>query len=123
MDNSDIYVIDPNGIKDLKSRCHDRYDFKEIYIHCSTPVLREHYIKRGQTLQEYYQRRDSEDEQFNAYEQSWSWDRFVDNDGKLDIAVENVCEYISKEMHTIFTANNHRAAPIIYTSGRRKKSE
>ena len=32
LDKSDIYVIDPNGIKYLKQTCGEKYRFVEIYI-------------------------------------------------------------------------------------------
>ena len=47
IDKSDIYVIDPIGVDNLKIKCGDKYDFVEIYIR--TP---QNFLKREQEFVE-----------------------------------------------------------------------
>ena len=100
LDKSDIYVIDPDGVRDLKQNCGDRYEFIEIYFRAPFMVSCQRYKERGgnKSMAEFVARYDSEREQFDKYEKEKSFHYHVLNDGSFEDSVEKVCGYIKKEL-------------------------
>ena len=98
LDKADLYVIDPEGVKDLKNRCGNKYDFIEIYIRVPYAVAKQRVRKRKDGEKVFVQRRESEDSQFKSYEASRSFHYHLYNVGTLEDAVNKVSEWIKKEL-------------------------
>lgn len=94
--NSDIYVIDPNGIKSLKENCGDKYNFIEIYFRIPYITAKQRFIERGGTGIEFKNRYDKESIQFKEYEQAQEFDYHLLNDGSFEESVNMVCEIIKR---------------------------
>lgn len=101
LDKSDIYVIDPAGVKNLKEICGDKYRFVEIYIRVPYSLNEERFVSRGGAKQEFKKRYDDESEQFSDYEKSQEFDYHVLNDQSIDEAVNMICEIIKKELNKL----------------------
>lgn len=97
VDQSDIYIIDPNGVLDLKNNLKDQYDFIEIYIRCPINIATERAIQRGDDLTTFMTRYKSENQQFSQYEKSMSFDFHLLNDRSFDEAVNKVVSWITLE--------------------------
>ena len=67
--NKDIYIIDPNGIRYLKT-CNyaDQFIFQTIYIYSSLDCRLGRAYYRGDNLNVFYKRNESEDQQFLDFE-------------------------------------------------------
>lgn len=98
LDESDVYVIDPAGVKNLKEVCGDQYKFIEIYIRVPYRLNEQRFIDRGGTKQEFKSRYDDESIQFAEYEKEQMFDYHLLNDKPLDESVDIVCEWIKKEL-------------------------
>lgn len=96
--NSDVYVIDPMGVKDLKERCGDEFDFIEIYIRAPYEVLKDRYLQRGESETDFEKRWNDEDKQFSEYEKERTFHYNLRNDREFDESVYKVCSWIAKEM-------------------------
>lgn len=94
LDESDIYVVDPNGIRELFERCSDKYDFVIIYIRVPRTKYKElikaRGIDRGRIA--------AEDEQFTKYEKSRIWDYHLLNSTTFEEAAHQLETIIRKEM-------------------------
>lgn len=97
LNNSDIYVIDPNGVDSLKAACGDRYKFIEIYIRVPYTTAKKRYMERGGTGVEFKSRYDKESGQFKEYENAQAFDYHILNDGSIEESIEMMCRYISYE--------------------------
>lgn len=93
---SDVYVIDPNGIEDLKRRCPDEFNFVVLYIRVPKSVGKRRVIQRGESVEDYYKRYRSEDEQFSDFETSAAWDFLIINDDEIEIAILQALRAIQK---------------------------
>lgn len=98
LNQSDLYVIDPKGVTDLKSRCGDEYNFITIYIRTPKRCLVQRATRRGENF-DYNERYMKENEQFAAFEIQMPWDYHVLNDGKFEIAADTMERMIRKELH------------------------
>lgn len=98
IDHSDIYVIDPNGIDNLKIKCGDRYDFVEIYIRTPQKIAEERARKRGDRLKDFKERWVSENKQFSDYESRHTFAWHLRNDRPFEESVDKVCSWIQIEL-------------------------
>ena len=98
IDHSDIYVIDPNGIDNLKIKCGDMYDFIEIYIRTPQKIAEERARKRGDRLKDFKERWVSENKQFSDYENRHTFAWHLRNDRPFVESVDKVCSWIQIEM-------------------------
>lgn len=98
IDDSDIYVIDPKGIVDLKERCKDRYRFIEIYIRTPLKIAEARAKKRGDSLEEFKKRYVDEHQQFADYEMKHEFHYHLRNDRPFEESVERVCKWIQIEL-------------------------
>lgn len=96
--NSDIYVIDPDGVRYLKEHCGDEVKFIEIYFSSPFELAKDRFIKRGGSEQEFYSRYNSEDEQFTKYEEAEGYDHLFMNDMSFSKASEALCDLLKSEM-------------------------
>lgn len=86
LDECDVYVIDPEGVRGLKEKSAGRYILKEIYITAPAGEAAKRFAARGKG--DYSGRAASEDSQFNAYEQAAGWDKKIVN--------ADICESIAE---------------------------
>lgn len=98
VENSDVYVIDPIGVDNLKLKCGDRYDFVEIYIRTPQKIAEQRAKKRGDKLKDFKQRWVSENKQFTDYEKRQAFAYHLLNDRPFDESVDKVCSWIQIEL-------------------------
>lgn len=98
LDDSDIYVIDPDGVEYLKNHCTNKYDFIEIYFRIPYSISEKRFVDRGGTKQEFKRRYDKESEQFGEYEKLQKFHYHILNDKSFEESVNTVCKWILKEM-------------------------
>lgn len=98
LDQSDLYVIDPKGVEDLKNRCGNEYDFITIYIRTSKRCLIQRADKRGKQF-DYNERYMKENEQFSDFETEMPWDYHILNDGEFELAATTMEKMVRKELN------------------------
>lgn len=101
LNQSDCYVIDPNGIEDLKKRCSDDYDFITIYLRRPKSGIKRSYLQRGDSFKSFSARYDAENEQFTQYELKGDWDYHILNNGTFDEGVEKMKRIITKVLNKV----------------------
>lgn len=109
LDNSDIYVIDPKGIKDLKERCGSRYKILQFYIYADADKRAARFVARGETKAKFEAREQSEDEQFCDYENNHGWDIIIYNNWDVDAAVKTMLGYVRPIMTPVIEARQKQA--------------
>lgn len=97
LDNCDVYVIDPNGIEDLKSRCGNDYDFVIVYVRTTQDIAENRAKKRGQDIATFRERLRAEDAQFKDFEKSMGWHYHLLNNDTFERAVETMIKFMRKE--------------------------
>lgn len=91
----DLYVIDPNGIKDLKANAGKELHIVQFYIYANEDIRQSRYIARGESKAAFVKRNKDESPQFNAYEQDHGYDIVIYNNCDIDYAVDVMDSYIS----------------------------
>lgn len=109
LDNNDIYVIDPKGIKDLKERCGSRYKILQFYIYADADKRAARFVARGETKAKFEAREQSEDEQFCDYENNHGWDIIIYNNWDIDTAVKTMLGYVRPIMTPVIEARQKQA--------------
>lgn len=109
LDNSDIYVIDPKGIKDLKERCGSRYKLLQFYIYADADKRAARFVARGESKANFEAREQSEDEQFLDYENNHGWDIIIYNNWDIDTAVKTMLGYVRPIMTPVIEARQKQA--------------
>ena len=79
IDRSDIYIIDPNGLKEFKERTGDRYNIISIYIDCPLKERRKRTEKRGDVVAKFEARVAAESDQFAKFREEHGYDHVIDN--------------------------------------------
>jgi hypothetical protein len=79
IDKSDIYIIDPNGLKEFKERTDDRYNLVAIYIDCPLKERKKRTQKRGDEIIKFESRVAAESEQFSKFREEHGYDYIIDN--------------------------------------------
>lgn len=98
---SDIYIIDPVGVKELKScSLSEMKDINLVEIYIRTPhfLAKEQAQKRGDELTYYYKRHQQESAQFDEYEKEKTFHYHLLNDGALGTSVNDLTRIMSKEL-------------------------
>ncbi|RHQ81851.1 hypothetical protein [Clostridium sp. AF22-10] len=90
LSQSDVYVIDPNGIENLIQNAGESYRFVQIYISTPYKIALERAIKRSD--KNFEERRISENSQFKTYEENNSWDYFIENIRDFESAVDMLAD-------------------------------
>lgn len=106
LEDSDVYVIDPNGLDDLKIKCGDKYDLVEIYIRTPQKIAEQRAKLRGDNLKSFKQRWVSENQQFTDYENRHTFAWHLRNDRPFDESVDKVCKWIQIELDKRNEENN-----------------
>ena len=85
LEDSNIYIIDPNGVKYLKSRTDLDMDIWVIYVYASDDVRRERAKKsRSDYETEYEKRVLKEKAQFDEAEKNFEFDYLVKNENSFE---------------------------------------
>lgn len=79
IDRSDIYIIDPNGLKEFKERTGDRYNIVSIYIDCPLKERRKRTEGRSDTVSKFEARVAAESDQFAKFREEHGYDHVIDN--------------------------------------------
>lgn len=79
IDRSDIYIIDPNGLKEFKERTGDRYNIVSIYIDCPLKERRKRTEGRGDAASKFEARVAAESDQFAKFREEHGYDHVIDN--------------------------------------------
>lgn len=103
INKSDIYIIDPNGLKDLKERTSDRYNIVAIYIDCPLEERRKRTQKRGDEAIRFESRVNAESEQFAEFREEHGYDYIIDNGPistiyKSSMALLDIFRYYKKDI-------------------------
>lgn len=110
--NSDIYVIDPKGVKDLKKKLGNEFHIVQFYIYAEENIRKSRYISRGETQDAFCKRNEAEAAQFREYETNHEYDIVIYNNGDIEDAVKTISSYISIILEKSPEANyNPDAAP------------
>jgi len=94
--NADLYTLDPIGIKSLQSQQLEDLDIVVIYIAANLDVRTGRYIGRGNTVDEFIDRNQKEDEQFSEFEMEEDYQIKIHNSGEIEDAVKECEEFIEK---------------------------
>lgn len=97
LNKSDIYVIDPKGVKYLKESCPD-FEYIEIYIWTPRAIAEIYALDRGDDLKTYNKRYEDENEQFTEYEKKCGFHYHLINNRPFFKSVSKVSEWIQKEL-------------------------
>ena len=98
IDKSDIYVIDPIGVDNLKIKCGDQYEFVEIYIRTPQKIAEQRAKLRGDKLKDFKQRWVAENQQFTDYENRHTFAWHLRNNRPFEESVDKVCSWIQMEL-------------------------
>lgn len=79
VENSDIYIIDPDGLKLFKEMCSERFNIVSIYIDCPVEERRKRIQKRGDSLDKFEARTSAENKQFAKFRAEHGYDYILDN--------------------------------------------
>lgn len=109
IESSDVYVIDPIGVDNLKIKCGDKYDFVEIYIRTPQKLAETRARMRGDKLKDFKERWVSENKQFTDYENRHTFAWHLRNDRPFDESVDKVCSWIQIELNKRNEENNEKA--------------
>lgn len=90
LSQSDVYVIDPNGVESLIRNAGESYNFVQIYISTPYKIALKRALERGD--KNFEERRISENSQFKTYEENNSWDYFIENIGDFESAVDMLAD-------------------------------
>lgn len=94
LNKSDIYVIDPIGIEDLKKTVGNRLHIVQFYIYAYEDIRCQRYIGRGESKDSFHSRNISESGQFLEYENNHGYDIIIYNNGNIDDAVSLMKQYL-----------------------------
>lgn len=94
LDKSDIYVIDPQGIEDLKRTVGDKLHIVQFYIYTYEDIRCQRYVNRGESEDAFNARNAAEKGQFSDYENKHGYDIVIYNNGNIDDAVSLMKQYL-----------------------------
>lgn len=98
LDKSDVYIIDPIGVDNLKLKCGDQYKFIEIYIRVPKTIAFDRAKQRGDKVKDFKTRYETEDTEFREYEHRCTFHYHLRNDRPFEESVEKVCTWIEEEL-------------------------
>lgn len=79
IEDSDIYIIDPEGLKNFKDMCSDDFNIVSIYIDCPLEERRKRAKNRSDFNSSFEKRVLVESEQFSEFRKSHGYDHVIDN--------------------------------------------
>lgn len=111
LEESDIWVIDPDGIRYMLQKYNSRYDLVIIYVCTSWEAGAARAAARGQDEKDYNDRCEAEDGQFSVFEDEMPWKYNILNLGTIEEGADKL-EYIirkecglraAEEVHVVYT--------------------
>lgn len=93
LNDSNLYIIDPKGIKYIKDKFGDKIPTKVIYIYTRDDVRIERCKRRSDFDVAFKKRCESEDEQFAEFEYNMDWDCVIINDYLIN-AIQKTFRFI-----------------------------
>lgn len=78
VEKSDIYIIDPDGLKLFKEMCSETFNIISIYIDCPIEERRKRTQKRGDKSNNFESRTIAEDKQFAKFRAERGYDYIID---------------------------------------------
>ena len=95
LEKSDIYVIDPNGIDALKrSEFARQHQLVIFYIYANEDIRKHRFELRGETASTFQARNQSEEAQFNAFEEAHTYDIIIYNNTIMEDAMSVLWSYL-----------------------------
>lgn len=79
LEESDICIIDPNGLNGLKIKYRDRFNFVTVYIDCPYNERKKRLENRSDFKSSFEKRAFDEEEQFTEFRKSRGYDHVIDN--------------------------------------------
>ena len=79
LEEADIYIINPNGLNELKNKYCDRFNFVTVYIDCPYTERRNRSENRSDFNSSFEKRALVESEQFSEFRESHGYDHVIDN--------------------------------------------
>lgn len=107
LERSDIWVIDPNGIRYMLQKHNNKYDPVIIYVSTSWEAGASMAAARGQDKKAYNDRYEAEDEQFSAFEDEMPWKYHILNLGTIAEGADKLEYIIRKESGLCEVENVH----------------
>jgi len=103
LEESDICIINPNGLNELKSKYGDRFNFVIVYIDCPYTERRNRSENRSDFNSSFEKRALVESEQFSELRESHGYDHVIDNGTistvyKSAMALFDIFRYYRKDM-------------------------
>ena len=103
LEDSDIYIINPNGLNELKNKYGDRFNFVIVYIDCPYTERRNRSENRSDFNSSFEKRALVESEQFSEFRESHGYDHVIDNGAistvyKSAMALFDIFRYYRKDM-------------------------
>ena len=93
---SDFYIIDPNGLSELKKR-YPYLPFVTIYIDVPFQSRRQRFLLRQPYQDDLFeQRNNSEDKQFTEFENNRCYDYRIENNN-FDVAIQTLIDIVQNE--------------------------
>ena len=95
LEKNDIYVIDPNGIDALqRSEFARQHHLVIFYIYANEDIRNHRFKLRGETASAFQARNQSEDAQFNAFEEAHTYDIIIYNNTTMEDAMSVLWSYL-----------------------------
>lgn len=79
LEESDIYIINPNGLNSLKNKYGNRFNFVTVYIDCPYGERRNRSENRSDFNNSFEKRALAESGQFSEFRESHGYDHVIDN--------------------------------------------
>lgn len=95
---SDLYVIDPPGIAELKERCADEFELITIYIRVPQRLGIQRAIQRGEKTEDYLARYKGENDRFEEYEKAMDWEYHLLNMDSFDDSIKKFEWILKREL-------------------------
>lgn len=95
---SDLYVIDPNGIKYLREHIGREFHIVQFYIYADEEIRKQRHMQRGATASDFDAREAAESQQFVDYENNHGYDIIIYNNGDINDAKETFASYMKLVM-------------------------
>ena len=88
LEESDIYIINPNGLNSLKNKYGNRFNFVTVYIDCPYTERRNRSENRSDFNNSFEKRALAESGQFSEFRESHGYDHVIDN-GTISTVYKN----------------------------------
>ena len=95
---SDLYVIDPKGVKYLRENIGREFHIVQFYIYADEEIRKQRHMQRGATASDFDAREASEAQQFEDYENNHGYDIIIYNNGDINDAKETFASYMKLVM-------------------------